>query len=186
MECKSMATPMIKILKKMSDSTSYLDLVDPIMYRKSIGSLMYLINTKPNIFFVVSALSQFMVESRHLHWVAIKHVLRYLCGTIGYGIRHVSGGEVRLQGYTNSYWEGSVVDIKSTLQCFFSIGSTMISQFRRNHNFVALSAIEAKYIATSLARTKEEWIQKILAGLFDQELDMTLIHSNNQSCVNIS
>jgi hypothetical protein len=42
-----------------------------------------------------------MVEPRHYHWVAAKHVLRYLHGIVGYGLRYVSGGEVRLQGYTN-------------------------------------------------------------------------------------
>jgi hypothetical protein len=72
------------------------------MYRQLIGSLMYLVNTRPYIFFAVSTLSQFMVEPRHFHWVATKHVLRYLHGTVGYGLRYVSGGEVRLQGYTDS------------------------------------------------------------------------------------
>ena len=40
-----------------------------------------------------------MVEPRQLHWVVAKHVLRYLHGTIGYGLRCVSGGEVRLHGF---------------------------------------------------------------------------------------
>jgi hypothetical protein len=43
-----------------------------------------------------------MVEPRHVHWIAAKHVLRYLHGTVGYGLRYVSDGEVKLQGYTNS------------------------------------------------------------------------------------
>jgi hypothetical protein len=63
---------------------------------------MYLVNTKPDIFFAVSTLSQFMVELRHFHWVLMKHVLRYLRGIIGYGLRYVLGGEVRLQGYIDS------------------------------------------------------------------------------------
>ena len=71
-----------------------------------------------------------MVESRHFHWVAAKHVLRYLHGTIGYGLRYVSG-EVRLQGYTDSDLEGSAVDRKSTSERCFSLGSAMISWFSR-------------------------------------------------------
>jgi hypothetical protein len=47
MDYKSMATPMETNLKKLSDSTSDSDLVDPMMYRKLIGSLMYLVNTRP-------------------------------------------------------------------------------------------------------------------------------------------
>jgi hypothetical protein len=37
-----------------------------------------------------------MVESRQFHWVVAKHVLRYLCGIVGYGLRYVLGGGVRL------------------------------------------------------------------------------------------
>jgi hypothetical protein len=47
--------------------------------------------------FAVGTLSQFMVELRQFHWVAVKHVSRYLRGTVGYVLRYVSGGEVRLQ-----------------------------------------------------------------------------------------
>jgi hypothetical protein len=94
--CKSMTTPMMNFFKKLSDSTSDSDLVDPTMYRQLIGSLMYLVNIGKYIFFEVSTLSEFMVELRHFHWVATKHVLRYLHGTIGYGLRYVSGGEVWL------------------------------------------------------------------------------------------
>jgi hypothetical protein len=55
MDCKSMTTPMITNLKKLGASDS--NLVDPMMYRQSIGSLMYLVNTMPNICFAVNKLS---------------------------------------------------------------------------------------------------------------------------------
>jgi hypothetical protein len=108
MDCKSMATPMVTNLKLLSDSSS--DLVDPTMYRQLIRSLMYLVNTRPDICFAVNTLSQYMVEPRHVHLVAAKHVLRYLHGTIGYGLRYVSDGAVKLQGYTDSDWAESAVD----------------------------------------------------------------------------
>lgn len=96
MDYKSMAKPMVTNLKKLSDSTSDSYLVNPTMYGKLIRSLMYKVNSMPNICFTVSTLNQFMVESRHVHWVAAKHVLRYLCGTIGYGMGYVLGHEVRV------------------------------------------------------------------------------------------
>jgi hypothetical protein len=51
-----MDTPMDKNLKQLSDSSSDSDLVDPMMYNKLIGSLMYMFNTRPYIFFAVSTL----------------------------------------------------------------------------------------------------------------------------------
>jgi hypothetical protein len=62
MDCKSMTTPMTINMKLLSDKSS--DLVDPTMYRQLIGSLMYPVNTKPDIFFAVNTLSQHMVEPR--------------------------------------------------------------------------------------------------------------------------
>jgi hypothetical protein len=65
MECKSMETPMVMNIKFLSDSSSYL--VDPMMYRQLIRSLMYLVNTRPGICFVVNTLSQYMVDPGHLY-----------------------------------------------------------------------------------------------------------------------
>jgi hypothetical protein len=67
MDCKSMATPMMINLKKLSDSASNSNLVDPTMYKQLIGSLMYLVNTRPDIFSAMSTLSQFIVESMQFH-----------------------------------------------------------------------------------------------------------------------
>ena len=57
LNCKSIATPMDAKLKKLRDSASYSNLIDPTMYLQLIGSLMYLINTRPNICFAVNSLS---------------------------------------------------------------------------------------------------------------------------------
>jgi hypothetical protein len=60
-----MTTPMITNLKKLHSYES--QLVDSTLYRQLIGSLMYLVNTRPDICFVVNTLSQFMVDPRRLH-----------------------------------------------------------------------------------------------------------------------
>jgi hypothetical protein len=67
------------------------------------------------------------VEPRQEHWIAKKHVLRYLRGIVEYGLRYLGDGEVKLQVYTNSEWAGSAADMKSTLGCCFSLGSTTVS-----------------------------------------------------------
>ena len=53
-----------------------------------IGSLMYLTNMRPNICFVVNTLSQFLMDPRHVHLIFAKHILRYLKGTIDYGLKY--------------------------------------------------------------------------------------------------
>jgi hypothetical protein len=125
LECKSMNTSMETKLKLMVDTS--LELVDVTLYRQIIGSLMYLTNTKPNIYFAVNTLSQFLVEPRRVHIVAAKHVMRYLKGTLDFGLSYNGDHDLRLSGYTDSDWVGSVFDRKRTSGCFFSMGSTMIS-----------------------------------------------------------
>jgi hypothetical protein len=73
-----MPTLMVMNLKKMNEDSSDLGEIDPHLYRQLIGSLMYLVNTRLDICYVVSVLSQFMSQSRQTHWIATKHVLRYL------------------------------------------------------------------------------------------------------------
>ena len=91
-----MATPMDANFKKLKDSTSNSDMIDPTINRQLIGSLMYLTNTRPDICFAVKTLIQFMSDPRQIHWVFAKHFLRYLRGTVGYGLRYASGCELTL------------------------------------------------------------------------------------------
>eukprot|EP00253_Pinus_taeda_P027606 PITA_27606 len=76
--------------------------VDPTLYRQLIGFLMYLVNTRPDIYFVVNTLSQFMVEPKRMHWTTAMHILRYVCGTIEYGLRYTRGDGIKLCGFTDA------------------------------------------------------------------------------------
>ena len=102
LECKAMATPMDSNLKLLSDDPS--ELVDVTHYRQIVGSLMYLTNTRLDICFAVNTLSQFLVQLRWVRLVATKHVMRYLKGTIDFGLYYDGIHEYRLYGYTDADW----------------------------------------------------------------------------------
>ena len=183
-DCRPMSTPMITNWKKLHASDS--SLVDPTLYRQLIGSLMYLVNTRPDICFAVNTLSQYMVEPRRVHWSAAKHVLRYLQGTVEYGLDYRQGSGVRLVRYTDSDWAGCAVDWKSTSGCCFGLGSAVVSWLSRKQKSVALSSTEAEYIAASQASCEAIWLRKMLVGLFDLELRPTVIHCDNQNCIKLT
>ena len=85
MDCKAMSTPMASNLKILSDAS--LESVDATMYiHQMIGFLMYLTNMRPDIFFAVNTLSQFLTYPRNFHLIAEKHVLRYLRGKLIMGL----------------------------------------------------------------------------------------------------
>ena len=97
------------------------------MYRQMTGSLMYLTNTRPNIFFDLNTLSQFLMDLRHVHLIYAKHILRYLKGTIDHGLKYEANQKINLEGYVDSEWAGSAIDRKSTSGCCFSMGLGVIS-----------------------------------------------------------
>jgi hypothetical protein len=76
-DCRPMFTPMITNWKKLSASD--IQLVDSTIYRQLIGSLMYLVNTRPYIFFSVNILSQHMVELRSVHMIGKKTCFEVHC-----------------------------------------------------------------------------------------------------------
>ena len=77
------------------------------MYRQMIGSLMYLTNMRPDICFVVNTLIRFLMDLRHVHLIVAKHVLRYLKGTIEYGIKYDANKKINMHGYVYSNRVGS-------------------------------------------------------------------------------
>jgi hypothetical protein len=127
-----------------------------------------------------------MRQPRQTHWIAAKHVLRYLRGAIGYGLRYASSVDLSLQGYADADWVASAVDIKNTSGCCFTLGSAMVSWCRRKKSSVTLSIAEAEYIALSVAVHEVVWLRKLLTDLFNHEMDPTTIHCDNQSCVKLS
>jgi hypothetical protein len=180
-DCRPMSTPLVTNWRKIDASDS--KAVDPNVYRQLIGSLMYLVNTQPDISFVVNSLSQFVVDPQRVHWIVAKHVLHYLSGTMEYGLLYERSGGMRLVGLTNVDWVGCAEDRKSTSGCYFSIGSGIISWFSRKQKSMALSSAEAEYMAASLVTCEALWLRKLLLGLFRHELEAIVIHCDNQSCI---
>ena len=136
-------------------------------------------NTRPDIWFDVNTLIQFLMDPRHVNLIATKNVLRYLNHTVDYGIKYDVNQKINLHGYVDSYWEGNTTDRKSTLGCCFGLEYGMIFWISMKKSCVALSTTEAEYVATCLASCEAVWIQKLLSDLFDLELEVTCIFYDN-------
>jgi hypothetical protein len=176
-DCRPMSMPLVMNWRKIYVSSS--ETVDPTIYRQLIGSLMYLVNTRPGINFAVNSMSQFMVDPQRVHSIVAKHVLRYLRGTVEYGLLYECSGGVRLIGFIDVDWERCTENRKSTSGCCFNIGSGIISWFNKKHISMALSHVEAEYMETSLAACEALWLRKLFFGLFDVGLEATVIHCDN-------
>ena len=105
---KSSTVPMQQNVKLYCDDGS--KEVNGTMYRHMVGSLNYLTTTRHDIAYSVSVLSQFMAKPMEIHWNAAKAVLRYLKGTLDYGIKYTDASDVELIGYSDSDWASNLDD----------------------------------------------------------------------------
>ena len=105
--CKPRSTPSEQKLEFDGET-----LVDPRRYCEAVGSLVYAMTcTRPDICWVVTKLSQFLVAPMKGHWIALKHVLRYLKGTLDFELcyRKCDDG-LTLIGYSDADWVSSTDD----------------------------------------------------------------------------
>uniref|UniRef100_A0ACD5WYF1 Uncharacterized protein n=1 Tax=Avena sativa TaxID=4498 RepID=A0ACD5WYF1_AVESA len=102
--------------------------VDATLYRSVIGSLRYLVNTRPDISYAVGIASRFMEAPGTQHWALVKQILWYVRGTLGYGCIYRAGAsEPVVIGYSDSDHAGDVDERKSTTGTLFFLGSSAVT-----------------------------------------------------------
>jgi hypothetical protein len=119
------------------------------------------------------------VRPKCVHLVAAKHVMRYLKGTLDYGLCYTRYCDFILYGYTDSDWARSSSYRKITSGCCFSLGSAMTSWKSRKQSNIALSTKKAEYIAACSTSCEAIWLWNLLTGLFVLEMDPTMIFCDN-------
>ena len=115
--------------------------VDTTMYRSVVGSLRYLVHTRPDLAYSVGIVGRSMENPTTEHMSAVKQILRYVKGTINLGCTYRKGKEgLILRGYSDSDMAGDVDDRKSTTGMVFYLGPNPISWNSQKQKVVALSS----------------------------------------------
>ncbi|XP_046145576.1 secreted RxLR effector protein 161-like [Osmia bicornis bicornis] len=116
-------------------------------YRELVGCLIYLANaSRPDIAFAANLLSRFCNNPKQTHWKMAKRVLRYLKGTIDYGINYVKEKD-SLVAYTDFDWGGNTIDRRSNTGYLVYLAGGPVSWNSKKQKTVALSTMEAEYMA---------------------------------------
>ena len=118
--CKEVATPLAQNEKIPKNDGEKLE--EPSAYRSLVVSLLFLTATRPDLIFPAGLLSRFMSSRSNVHMGVAKRVLGYVRGTIDLGICYIKTGGVKVHGYVDSDWAGSVDDMRSTSGYVFTIG----------------------------------------------------------------
>jgi hypothetical protein len=142
-DCKSSLTPFLSGVKHEDGKET--PLVESTLYRHLVGSLLYLTHSRPDLSYAVGVVSRFMQEMHELHWKVAKCILRYVQGTITFGIHYVADSTLYLIRLTDSNWVGDSIDRKSTSGYSLSFGSGPICWSSKKQTVIALSSAEAEY-----------------------------------------
>ena len=124
--CNAAHTPMEERLRLSRHNTAAE--VDPTHYRRLIGSLRYLVHTRPDLAFAVGFVSQFMERPMVEHQQVVKRILRYVAGTLDYGLHFTKApGSACFVGYCDSDLAGDIDTSKSTSGTLVFLGNCLVS-----------------------------------------------------------
>ncbi|WVZ62288.1 hypothetical protein U9M48_012052 [Paspalum notatum var. saurae] len=183
-DCNLALTPMEERLKLSRDSTA--EEADATQYRRLVGSLRYLVHTRPDLAFSVGYVSRFMQRPMAEHQQAVKRIIRYVAGTLDHGLCYPRcPGEAHLVGYSDSDSDhgGDIDTSKSTSGILFFLGKCLVSWQSVKQQVVALSSCEAEYIAASTASTQALWLARLLGDLLGRDTEVVELRVDSKSAL---
>ena len=136
--------------------------------------------TRPDLCWVVTKLSQHLDNPDVSDWVMVKHVLRYVKGTLGYKLFYTKSVDgLCLAGYSDSDWGTCVDDRRSTTGYIFTLNpqGPPISWKSKKQTTVALSSCEAEYMALA-ASVQESLFLFMLLGTFLRQQSVNILEDN--------
>jgi hypothetical protein len=184
LECKPVDTPIIQNhrLGEYPDQAP----MDKGRYQRLVGKLIYLSHTCPDIAYAVSVVSQFMHNPSEDHMDAVVRILRYLKGSPGNGLMFSKNSHLKINGYTDADWAGSISDRKSISGYFMFVGGNLVTWRSKKQKVVALSSAEAEFHGMAKGLCQLLWIRRLLIELgFAPTSEMELF-CDNKSAIPIS
>ena len=185
--CKPVSTP-------LEPNTKYQPLaedekpVDVKEYQIAIGSITYVTTiSRPDLSAALGILSKFMANPGTEHWKGIKRILRYIKGTLNYGLLYSCDGTIPiLIGYSDADWGGDLSTRRSTSGYVFQIQGNTVSWCSKRQACVSKSTTEAEYIALSTASQEGVWLRRLLNDISIKQDDATIIYEDNQGAIELS
>lgn len=183
-DCRPISTPMENRLRlakgEESERTSQ-------PYRELVGCIMYAsLTSRPDLAATANYFSQFQACPTDEHWAHLRRVLRYIKGTLEFGLMyHGNDDEPLLAVYTDADWASDIVDRRSVSGAVFKVFGATISWFARKQPTVSLSSTEAELVALCSAACHSQWLVRVLRDLGWSSDEPVRFYEDNQSTIKI-
>jgi hypothetical protein len=180
-----------KPIKTPMGTNGHLDLntggksIDQKVYQSMIGSFLYLCASRPDIMLSICMCARFQVDPREVHLRAVKRIMRYLVYTPKFGLWYPKGSTVDLIGYSDADWGGCKIDRKSTSGTCQFLGRSLVSWASKKQNSVALSTVEAEYIAARHCCAQLLWMRQTLK-VYGYKLSKVPLLCDNESAIRMA
>ncbi|SCZ99949.1 BZ3501_MvSof-1269-A2-R1_C27g00021 [Microbotryum saponariae] len=158
-------------------------------YLQAIGSLLYIsLGTRPDIAFAVSYLSRFANNPGRRHWIAVKHVLRYLRATYRDELLYARGPAkvTGVVGYSDANWGACVDTSISTMGYVFYLAGAAVSWSSKRQTRVADSTTDAEYLALSHAGKEAIYLNQLLSELHVCPIAAAHIFTDNEAAAAVA
>ncbi|KAK2973954.1 hypothetical protein RJ640_027583 [Escallonia rubra] len=181
--CKPVKTPVECEVKLSKHGEG--DKIHPTFSKSLVGSLRYLTCTRPDILFDVGLMSRYMEAPTTSHLKVAKKILRYIKGTLDYGIMYSSSQDFKLVGYCDSDWAGDKDDRKSTTEFVFFMGNSAFTWNSKKQPIVTMSTCEAEYVVATSCVCHAIWLRSLLMELYQTQDGPTKILVDNKSALDL-
>ncbi|GJY78258.1 ribonuclease H-like domain-containing protein [Tanacetum coccineum] len=181
--CNSSRTP-VDTESKLGDGGT--PVVDLTLYQSLAGSLQYLTFTRPDITYAVQQVYLYMHDPREPHFSALKWILRYVQGTLDYGLQLFSSTTDSLIAYSDADWAGCPTTRWSTLGYCIFLGNNLLSWSSKRQPTLSHSSAEAKYRGVANVVAETCWIWNLLRELHTPLSSATIVYCDNVSVVYLS
>ncbi|KAK4366366.1 hypothetical protein RND71_014246 [Anisodus tanguticus] len=182
--CKSSPTPVdTKPKLSANSSTSY---EDPSHYRSLAGTFQYLTFTRPDITYVVQQVCLFMHDPRVEHMNALKRIIRYIQGTLNYGLHLYPLSTSTLFSYIDADWGGCRDTRWSTSGYCMFLGNNLVSWSAKRQSTLSRSSAEAEYRGVANVVSESCWLRNLLLEVHCPIQKATLVYCDNVSAIYLS
>ena len=158
-----------------------------IPYAPAVGSLMFaMLCTRPDICYAVGIVSRYQSNPGIGHWIAVKHILKYLRRTRDYMLVY-SGGYLNPVGYTDYDFQSDKDSRKSTSRSIFTLGGGAVVWRSIKQSSIADSTMEAEYIVACEVDKESVWLKKFYTDLEvvpNMEKTLVLYYDNSGAVAN--